>query len=80
MRLRQTSHCAPPYGTVITTPANKDSVCVEEHLSAHFQYGATIFLVRHRGYSLEQKCDVSLLATLNSLLFTTQGTCCRRVL
>ena len=56
----------------------KIHTCAENIYLPDIQYGATIFHVRHRGYSLEQKCDVSLLATLNSLLFTTQGTCCRR--
>lgn len=42
---------------------------MEEHLSAHFQYGATIFRVRHEGYSLEQKCDVLRLTTLRIVYF-----------
>ena len=38
-------------------------VCVDGTYLPVIQYGATIFHVRHEGYSLEQKCDVLLLTT-----------------
>ena len=78
-KVTQRSRCAPPYGTVITTPTNNEEMKSMKILSpspysnmklSYSTYRTRVILVLW--------CANLLITTLNSLLLTTQGTCCRR--